>query len=56
VPDLISVLPLPMMTAIFPGHFYPEFYALILGKTERVDRVDKKPSTNLNDRERFCQI
>uniref|UniRef100_A0A0E0FQG8 Uncharacterized protein n=1 Tax=Oryza nivara TaxID=4536 RepID=A0A0E0FQG8_ORYNI len=24
------------MTAIFPGHFYPRFYALIFGKTERV--------------------
>jgi hypothetical protein len=34
------------MTVIFPGHFYPEFYALILGKMERVDRVDQKPSNN----------
>jgi hypothetical protein len=33
-----------MMTAIFPGSFYPELYALILGKKgERIDRVDKNP-------------
>jgi hypothetical protein len=35
-----------MMTAIFPDYFYPEFYALILGKTERGEWPDKKPSTN----------
>jgi hypothetical protein len=32
-----------MMMVIFPDHFNPEFYVLILGKTERVDRVNKNP-------------
>lgn len=30
------------MTTIFPNRFYPDFYVLILGETEKEDRVDKK--------------
>jgi hypothetical protein len=44
-----------MMTTIFPDCFYPEFYALILGKTERGKWI-KNPQPILGDREKFGWI